>query len=100
MRVPIPHDLSREEVRRRLASRSHEIANFIPGGMAQVSTDWPDEDTMNLAVRAMGQGIQGRVLIEERQVVFEVDLPPALGFIEPMVAGALRQQGAKLLEKK
>jgi hypothetical protein len=100
MRVPIPHNLPREEVRHRLSSRSHEIADFIPGGMAQVSTDWPNEDTMNLAVRAMGQGINGRVLIEEHQVVFEVDLPPALAFIEPMVAGAIRQQGTKLLEHK
>lgn len=100
MRVPIPHDLPKEEVRHRLSSRSHEIANFIPGGMAQVTTDWPDEDTMNLGVRAMGQGINGRVLVEDRQVVFEIDLPPALAFVEPMVAGAIRQQGAKLLEHK
>lgn len=100
MRVPIPHDLPKEEVRRRLSSRSHEIANFIPGGMADVTTGWPNEDTMTLGVRAMGQGINGRVLIEEHQVVFEVDLPPALSFVEPMVAGAIRQQGTKLLEHK
>jgi hypothetical protein len=100
MRVPIPHDLPKEEVRHRLSSRSHEIGKFIPGGMAQVETAWPNEDTMTLAVRAMGQGINGRVLIEDRQVVFEVDLPPALSFVEPMVAGAIRQQGAKLLEHK
>lgn len=100
MRVPIAHNLPREEVRHRLSSRSHEIANFIPGGMAQVETAWPDQDTMTLAVRAMGQGITGRVLIEEHQVVFEVDLPPALAFVEPMIAGAIRQQGTKLLEHK
>lgn len=99
MRIPISHSLPREEVRHRLASRSHEIRNFIPGGMADVSTHWPDEDTMTLAVRAMGQGIDGRVKIEETQVVFEIDLPPALGFVEPMIAGAIRQQGTKLLEK-
>lgn len=100
MRVPIPHDLPREEVRRRLSSRSHEIVNFIPGGMAKVTTAWPDEDTMTLAVAAMGQGIDGRVIIEERQVVFEVNLPPALAFVEPMVAGAIRKQGTRLLEHK
>ena len=100
MRVPISHALPKEEVRRRLSSRSHEIANFIPGGMADVTTAWPDEDTMTLAVRAMGQGIQGRVLIEDHQVVFEVDLPPALSFVEPMIAGAIRQQGTKMLEHK
>lgn len=100
MRVPIPHQLPKEEVRRRLSSRSHEIANFVPGGMADVTTAWPDEDTMTLGVKAMGQGINGRVLIEDQQVVFEIDLPPALSFVEPMVAGAIRQQGTKLLEQK
>lgn len=100
MRVPIPHSLPKEEVRHRLASRSHEIANFIPGGMADVNTAWPAEDVMTLAVRAMGQGIDGRVLIEDHQVVFEIDLPPALSFVEPMIAGAIRQQGTKLLEHK
>lgn len=100
MRVPISHDLPKEEVRHRLSSRTHEIADFIPGGMADVTTAWPDEDTMTLGVRAMGQGIDGRVLIEDTQVVFEIDLPPALSFVEPMVAGAIRKQGTKLLEHK
>ena len=40
MRVPIAHTLPKEEVRRRLRERSHEIANFIPGGMADVTTGW------------------------------------------------------------
>ncbi|GMM93414.1 polyhydroxyalkanoic acid system family protein [Qipengyuania sp. MTN3-11] len=100
MRVPIAHDLPKEEVRRRLRERSHEIADFVPGGMAKVTTGWPDQDHMTLGVRAMGQGIDGQVIIEERQVIFEVNLPPALSFAEPMVAGAIRDQGQKLLEQK
>ncbi|UVI40364.1 polyhydroxyalkanoic acid system family protein [Qipengyuania spongiae] len=100
MRVPIAHDLPKEEVRRRLRDRSHEIANFVPGGMAEVTTGWPDEDHMTLGVRAMGQGIAGQVIIEDRQVIFEVDLPPALSFVEPMVAGAIREKGQKLLAPK
>lgn len=100
MRIPIPHALPRDEVRHRLSSRTHEIRNFIPGGMAEVSTHWPDDDTMALTVRAMGQGIDGRVVIEDHQVVFEIDLPPALAFVEPAIAGAIRSKGTKLLESK
>ncbi len=100
MRVPISHDLDKAEVRRRLHARSHEIARFVPGGMADVTTNWPVEDRMDLSVRAMGQAIEGRVLIEDSQVVFEIDLPPALAFVEPMIAGSIRQQGQKLLESK
>ena len=97
MRVPISHSLPKEEVRRRLRERSHEIRDFIPGGMAQVTTDWPDEDHMTLGVKAMGQGIDGQVIVEEGQVVFEVNLPPALSFVEPMVSAAIRDKGQKLL---
>lgn len=100
MRVPIAHDLPREEVRRRLRERSPEIANFVPGGIADVTTAWPDEDHMMLGVRAMGQGIDGQIIIEDHQVVFEINLPPALSFVEPIVAGAIRDKGQKLLAGK
>ena len=100
MRVPIPHNLEKEEVRRRLRSRSHEIANFVPGGMADVTTGWPSEDRMDLSVKAMGQSIDGCVIVEDDQVIFEVNLPPALSFVEPMVASAIRKEGTKMIEAK
>jgi hypothetical protein len=55
---------------------------------------------MDLSVKAMGQGIDGSVIIEDAQVIFEVNLPPALSFVEPMVASAIRQQGQKLIAPK
>lgn len=100
MRVPLQHTLGKEEVRRRLRERSHEIADAIPGGMAQVSTSWPDEDRMALDIVAMGNTTRAQVLIEETQVVFEIDLPPALSFVEPIIAGAIRKKGQKLLAAK
>jgi hypothetical protein len=98
MRVVIPHELGRVEVRRRLHERSHEIAGFIPGGVAKVHTDWPGEDLMTLAVTAMGQSVTGRVEIAEREVVFDLTLPPALSFVEPMIESAVRSKGTKLLK--
>lgn len=97
MRVAIPFDLSRDVVRERLKSRSHEIADHIPGGMAEVATDWPSDDRMNITISTMGQSLRGIVDIEEEQLVFEIALPPALSFLEPMISGAIRQQGQKLL---
>lgn len=100
MRVPIPHDLPKEEVRRRLKSRSHEIADFVPGGVADVTTGWPDEDHMTLTVKAMGQRIDGQVIVEAGQVVFEIMLPPMLSFVEPMIAKSIRSEGQKMLADK
>lgn len=98
MRVALPHDLGRDEVRRRLKERSHEISDFVPGGMAQVDTRWPDEDRMELTVSTMGQAITGDVEIEDDQVIFQVKLPPMLSFVRPAIESAIRQNGQKLLE--
>ena len=97
MEVAIPHALGREEARRRLQANSHTMADALPGGMAQVTTRWPSEDRMEMAIAAMGQTLAGKIEVGESQVVLTIDLPPALGFIEPIVEGAIRQQGQKLL---
>lgn len=100
MRVAIPHDLEREEVRRRMGNSTEDLRNFIPGGMADVETSWPNEDRMQLTVGMMGQQVTGHVDIEDNQVVFLVDLPPALSFVEPIVEKAVRKGGQTMLEDK
>ena len=95
MQVAIPHDLDKATVRERLRSRGHMLADHIP--MAQVTTSWPSEDRMDMAISAIGQQLTGHIAIEDRQVVIDVDLPPALGFLQPMIEGALRQQGPRLI---
>lgn len=98
MRVALPHDLDKATVRERMRSRSHEMADHIPGGMATVETNWPSEDRMDMTIQAMGQNLRGTVELEDKQVVFTVVLPPALGFIEPIVESAIKASGRKLIE--
>jgi len=96
MRVAIPHQLENDVVRDRLKSKSHQIADNIPGG-GTVRTMWPTEDRMTMDISAMGQSIHAHVDLEPGQLVFEVPLPAALSFVEPMIAGAIQSQGRKLL---
>lgn len=97
MEVAIPHALGREEARRRLRENSHRMGEGIPGGMAQVRTSWPSEDRMEMAIDAMGQSLAGHIDIADAQVVLTFELPPALGFLTPIIEGSIRQQGQKLL---
>ena len=96
MRVPLPHNLGKDEVRRRLRDHSHEIADGFPMG-AKVDTQWPNDDRMTMAISAMGHHLWGAIEIEDQQVVIELDLPLALGFIEPIVKSAVEKQGQRLL---
>ncbi len=97
MRVEIPHNLDKATARARLRANSHKIAEQFPGGMAQVQTSWPNEDTMAMHVNAMGQELNGQVELEDGKIVFNVVLPAALSFIEPIISGAIRQSGQKLI---
>lgn len=99
MRVPIPHELPKEEVRRRLRERAHEMADHIPGPMAEVLTDWPSEDQMSMTIRAMGHDLVGTVDIEDSRLMVEVTLPPLLSFMEGTISSAMKTQGQKLLAK-
>ena len=98
MRVPIPHSLGKEEARRRLHARSGDLAGMMPGGMADVVVTWPDEDRMNLAVKAMGSSVNAAVEIGDNAVTVIVDLPMALKFFEPLIRGAVEKNGRKLLK--
>lgn len=98
MRVALPHQLARDDVRERLRSRAHEIADFVPGGMADIVTNWPDDDRMEISIQAMGQNLNGDIVIEDEQIVITVNLPLALSFVETMISGAIRDKGRKMLE--
>lgn len=97
MRIPIPHKLGREEARRRLRERSGEIAGLFPGMNAEVAVDWPSADRMSTKVTVLGKTVSGHVDIEDETVVFEIDLPIALSFVEPVIRSAIEAKGRKLL---
>ncbi|QZP08360.1 polyhydroxyalkanoic acid system family protein [Caenibius sp. WL] len=97
MRVTVPHELTREEVRKRLHERAQDLAGNVPGGMAEVTTNWVSDDQVDLTIAAMGQNLTGNIVIEDGQVVIDLALPLALTFVEPMIAGTVKEQGQKLL---
>lgn len=97
MEIAIPHNLGREEARRRMRANSARIGESVPGGMAELTAIWANEDQLVLAISAMGQSMEGAIDIEEDRLVFRLELPFMLSFAEPMVAEMVRGQGQQLL---
>lgn len=98
MRVRLPHQLDRDEVRRRLKARNHEIAEYFPEGMASIGTSWRDDDHMDFIVSIVGQRIGGSVDIEDDHVVIKVSLPMLLRFLETTIESSVRKEGTRLLK--
>jgi hypothetical protein len=97
MQIALPHSLGRAEVRRRFRARAGDIAGLFPGGLAQVTQVWRDEDHLDLAVHAMGQALSGTIEIRDTSVVVSVELPAALGFVGRMIESTIHEKGQKLL---
>lgn len=97
MRVSLPHDLSKEEVRRRMHAHADEISGFFPPGLAKVTTAWPSEDRMDITAEVMGMSIPGGVDVREGEVVISMDLPLLLGVMKGPLEAAVKKEGGRLL---
>ena len=97
MRVTLPHNLTKEEVRSRMHKHASEIGGFFPGGLARVTTAWPSEDRMSISTVVMGQAIPGDVEIREHEVVIEMELPLLLSVMKGPLEAAVKKEAGRLL---
>jgi putative polyhydroxyalkanoate system protein len=94
--VDLPHNLGKDEARRRIANNIHRLEQYIPGG-AQVKSGWAG-DQLNLDVAAMGQSVTATIDVMESRVHLKVLLPGMLGMFGGLIQSALQTKGGALLE--
>ena len=94
--VDLPHNLGKDEARRRIANNMHKLQEHIPGG-AQVQSGW-NGDQLTLDVAAMGQAVTATIDVMDSKVHLKVLLPPMLGMFGGMIQAALQKKGGALLE--
>jgi putative polyhydroxyalkanoate system protein len=94
--VDLPHNLGKDEARRRIANNVHRLTDHIPGG-AQIESGWSG-DQLNLRVQALGDSVQSTIDVEDSKVRVRVLLPGMLGMFSGVIAGALQKKGSVLLE--
>ena len=82
--IDIPHELGREEAKRRMRARIGELAGHIPGGMADVASSWPGEDRMALDV-------------QDKAIRVSLMLPPLLGMMAGKITEVVQRKGGALL---
>ena len=94
--VDLPHNLGKDEARRRIANNIHKLEQHIPGG-AQVQSGWSG-DQLNLQVAAMGEAVNATIDVMESKVHVKVLLPGMLGMFSGVIQAALQKKGNVLLE--
>ncbi len=97
--VNIPHELGREEARRRLERGFGSIREQIGGKAVAFQERWEGE-RLHFDAGAFGQKVAGRVDVLDKSVRIELDLPWILASIAEKLQGRLKSAGTLLLEKK
>jgi hypothetical protein len=92
----LPHKLGREEARRRIAGNVHKLSDHIPGGAADVKSNWVG-DQLNLDITAMGQTVAAQIDVQETKVRCRVMLPGLLALFAAPIEAALNRKGSDLL---
>ena len=94
--VDLPHQLGKDEARRRIANNVHKLSEHIPGG-ANVHSGWTG-DQLNLDIQAMGQEVAATIDVQDSKVHLKVLLPGMLGMLAGPIQAALKRKGDLLLE--
>ena len=97
MRVTLPHNLTKDEVRRRMRAHADEIGNFFPAGLAKVTTGWPTEDRMTITAEVVGQSIPGGVEVRDHEVVITMELPLLLNLMKGTLEAAGKKERVRQL---
>ncbi|MBI1185907.1 MAG: polyhydroxyalkanoic acid system protein [Alphaproteobacteria bacterium] len=98
--ITIPHRLGRIEARARIGEGFARMQSQFAGqSFANVQQAWAG-DQLNFSAQALGQAFSGRIEVRESDVRVELDLPAFLAAMADKIAGRVRAEGVKLLDKK
>ena len=100
MIIEVPHSLSRDEAKRRLAGGFEHIdREFRSSGLAKMESSW-SEYRMRFMAQAMGQVITGALDVLDQKVRVEVHVPAFLMMIGGGIKKRLTQEATALLASK
>jgi putative polyhydroxyalkanoate system protein len=95
--LSVPHQLSRDEARRRIRDQLDRLQQQPYGGMvSRVEQRWSG-DTLDFTVHAAGQAVTGQLFVEDHAVRVEVALPWMLALLANTFKQQIERQGRDLL---
>ena len=98
--IEVPHSLSRDEAKRRIAGGfDHIDKEFRSSGLAKMESNW-SEYRMRFMAQAMGQAITGALDVLDQTVRVEVHMPAFLAIIGGGIRKRLTQEAQALLASK
>jgi putative polyhydroxyalkanoate system protein len=98
--VTVPHDLDRAGAKARIENGfSGMRQQFAAMGVQDVTQQWKG-DMLLFRAKGMGQTLDGRIDVRDKDVQIELDLPMLLVGMAERIRGGIEKQGQAMLEHK
>jgi putative polyhydroxyalkanoate system protein len=97
--ISIPHNLTRDEARRRLQDGIARFRREAGSLVTNLSERW-DGDTLDFSLGAMGQTVSGQAFVEDHAVRVEATLPWMLAMLAGPVKRRIEERGRQVLADK
>ena len=94
--ITIPHQLGREEAKRRIREQASQLLGQEGGLLQRVEQRW-EGDTLHFLVAAVGQSVSGTAQFTDQNVQLDIALPWMLALLAGTMKKQIEQQGRKLL---
>jgi hypothetical protein len=95
--MSIPHQLTREEAKRRIQEGLDQMRRQFGGALGHVEERW-EGYALDLTVAGVGQTVTAKALVEERTVEVSVALPWMLALLAGRVRGEVERHARQLLQ--
>jgi hypothetical protein len=96
MTASIPHQLGREEAKRRIQQHIGAARQQYGAMASNVREEWEDNQ-LDFAVTAMGQAVSGNLVVHDDMVHLTVALTGFLGIFAGTIKQRVEQQGKDIL---
>jgi len=96
--ITISHSLGRDEARRRLDEGLEYVRSQLAPFVSSINYGWTSY-RLNFGLAAIGQSINGLIVVEDRLVRIELGLPPLLHLFTKPIIDRIRSEGIRLLDK-
>ena len=97
--VTIPHQLGKEEARRRLHDGMGRLREQFGDKLGRIEDTWTG-DHADFRVTVVGQSVTGALDVLDTEVRLEVQLPWMLAMVAEKAKALIQKQGTLMLEKK
>ncbi len=97
LEVRVPHNLGRDEIRRRLDEAAVRARTEYAGSISQLQTTWDGDDRLGIFLVVKGMKFNGEIEVRTNELVAKLHVPMLASLFAGTIRSGIEDQLGKLV---